>query len=502
MAGLESSDVINARKNDWRVGPLIYQVMVDRFAPSESLDSKRDLYAAPRLLKEWNELPKHGKFLEDHSVWTHELEFWGGDLQSVIAKSDYFSQLGVDCVYLNPIHESFTNHKYGAIDYRKISPEFGTRDDVRKLAETLHSKELRLMLDGVFNHMGRRAPAFQKALANQNAPERSSFNFDSKYEFGYSAWDNAPSLPELNLENEAIQNDIWRGDDSVIASFLKDGVDGWRLDVAYDIGPKYLSELTQEAHRVKSDSCVICEVWSDPTGWSSVCDGVMNFNFRQMLMHLFEGALSGAQAARIFASQIKLGCEEGLLKSWLILDNHDTIRLRNLFSKRKERAFAQTLQFTLPGAPCIYYGVEVGMKGGDDPGMRAPMRWDLVTDGNEERQRILRLIKIRKGNPALKYGSTRFLDSEELLAFCRFTDDSREAMVIVANPSDKEITEVISPGISTWLHFTPLEDQLSDYVTASHSGLVHVTVPPKTVRVLKVNIYSGEKGYTAYKRIR
>ena len=124
-----------ARERDWRNGAVVYQVLVDRFAPSTNLDAKRHLYLGPKTLRRWDELPQHGHYLESHKLWSHEIDFWGGDLASTAARLDHIQQLGAGVLYLNPVHLGYTNHKYDALDYQAVSPEFGTRDDVKALAD-------------------------------------------------------------------------------------------------------------------------------------------------------------------------------------------------------------------------------------------------------------------------------------------------------------------------------------------------------------------------------
>jgi len=224
------------REQDWRNGALVYQVLVDRFAPSGDLQTKLHLYEAPRTLRTWTETPKKGTYLEDVQLWSHELDFWGGDLGSLRRSLDYLDELGVDVLYLNPIHAGFTNHKYDALDFEKVSPEFGTRKDVKSLAKDLHKREMRLVLDGVFNHMGRHSEIFLQAANNPKSQYRDWFYFGDEYPGGVRVWAQAKNLPELNLENRSVQKYIFGARNSVVQQYLKQGVDGWRLDVAYDIG--------------------------------------------------------------------------------------------------------------------------------------------------------------------------------------------------------------------------------------------------------------------------
>jgi glycosidase len=150
-----NAEIFAARERDWRNGAIVYQVLVDRFAPSARLEDKRGLYPAPKVLRDWSEAAQPGSYLEDEKLNSQELDFWGGDLASVLSRLDHVESLGADVLYLNPIHLAYTNHKYDALDFQQISPEFGDRTDFVRLAADVHARGMKLVLDGVFNHMGR-----------------------------------------------------------------------------------------------------------------------------------------------------------------------------------------------------------------------------------------------------------------------------------------------------------------------------------------------------------
>lgn len=164
------ASVYEAREKDWRNGAIVYQILVDRFAPSANLAAKQALYPAPKVLRDWHELPHPGIELADQKLNSQELEFWGGDLQSARARLDHVQQLGATAVYLNPIHLAWTNHKYDALDFKAISPEFGTREDFRQFAREAHQRGMKVVLDGVFNHMGRNSTPFKEAMAKADSP--------------------------------------------------------------------------------------------------------------------------------------------------------------------------------------------------------------------------------------------------------------------------------------------------------------------------------------------
>ena len=224
------ANIYKTRLLDWRNGAIVYQVLVDRFNPSKRLKEKMALYQYPKKLNDWQTLPKPGKFLNDVKYWSHELDYWGGDLTSLMEKLDYIKDLGVDVLYLNPIVESLSNHKYDATDYQKISKEYGTKADLQNLIDKTHQSDMKIMLDGVFNHVGVNNPLFI-AAQDEASPYRDWFDFNEAYPEGVRLWAEAKSLPELNLENNAVKDYIYRDKNSVIRSYLNDGVDGWRHEL-------------------------------------------------------------------------------------------------------------------------------------------------------------------------------------------------------------------------------------------------------------------------------
>ncbi len=286
------AQVFAERERDWRSGSLVYQVLVDRFAPSANLPAKRDLYAPPKRLRAWDETPKKGDYLPEARLSSHEIEFWGGDLASLLSRLDYIQQLGADVLYLNPIHLAYTNHKYDALDYQQISPEFGGRDDFIRLADEVHRRGMKLVLDGVFNHLGRNAPIFKEALANPASPWRDWFFIGQQYGGGARAWCGFHNLPELNLENPAVRAYLYEAPDSVARSFLRDGADGWRLDTAFELGYRFLGDLTQAAHAEKPGSLVVGEIVNYPDKWLKAIDAVMGFTLRQVVLGAAAGEIS------------------------------------------------------------------------------------------------------------------------------------------------------------------------------------------------------------------
>jgi cyclomaltodextrinase / maltogenic alpha-amylase / neopullulanase len=492
--------VYAAREKDWRNGAVVYQVLPDRFAPSAQLDAKRHLYPPPKVLRNWDQNPQRGTYLEDARLWSHEIEFWGGDLASLQTRLDHVQRLGADVLYLNPIHLAYTNHKYDAFDYHAVSPEFGTRDDVKALAKNVHSRGMKLVLDGVFNHMGRNAPIFKDAQSNPKSKWRDWFYFGPQYQSGARVWWLAENLPEINLENKAVRDHVYGARDSVVRSYLRDGVDGWRLDVAVDIGFQYLSELTRAAHAEKPGSLVVGEIANYPKEWMPAVDGVMNFTLREIILRTAGGQMEAALAQKMIDRMVADAGPGKLLQSWIMLDNHDTPRLATALPDEQRRRLAQVLQFSLPGAPNLYYGSEVGMTGGGDPEMRGPMRWELVRDDNPTLAWTRQLVALRKAHRALRIGDYRPITAHRLLAFERYTDRALDTVLVIANPGATEVSETVLVGNSKLMNNWDLVTLDGSVRVKIMTGMLNITLPPGGFLVLKPEASPGG-GYSAYKRV-
>lgn len=501
---LADAKVFEAREKDWRNGAVIYQILIDRYVPTANLEAKRHLYPSPKILREWHELPMPGVELADLKLNSQELEFWGGDIQSAQTKLNHVKQLGATAIYLNPIHLAWTNHKYDAFDYKAISPEFGNREDFKSFAAHAHQLGLRVVLDGVFNHMGRNSPQFIDAMTNPKSKWRNWFAIGSQYKGGARSWTGFQNLPELNLENSDVRQYLYEDPNSVVRGYLRDGADGWRLDTAYELGLPYMRALREAARKEKKDAVVIGEIVNYPDKWLTAMDGVMNFTLRQIILSAAQGELSPAGAARMTERMIEDSGIEPMLKSWNVIDNHDIPRIATQLSDTKQRRLVQALQFTLPGSPNIYYGSEVGMTGGADPENRNPMRWDWVSPHHPEMIWMKKLIALQQKNRALRIGNYRRIESERLFAFERYTDKSLETRLILANPGPIDITERVMVANAGLMDDTPMVDLLGSdpdkFISTMGPGLINITVPAQTVMVLKP-VERELGGYSRYKRV-
>lgn len=496
----QKRDLFLAREKDWRNGGIVYQIFVDRFVPSSNLKAKAHLYQAPRSLQPWHSLPQRGFKDAKTRYWTHELAFWGGDLQSVMTKLDYLKNLGVNTVYLNPIFEAYSNHKYDTYDYENISPEYGTIEDLKKMIITLNEKGMKLVLDGVFNHMAIESPRFIDA-SKPNSSLRDWFVFGKEFPTGFRLWHNAPSLPELNLPNPAVREYLFSGSNSIVKRYIKMGIAGWRLDTAIELGYHYLSELTEAAHQANPQSLVVGELNNYPQGWAPSMDGTMLLPLRDLIIQTIRGSIQ----PNIFAANVGQMVEESgietILKSWVLLENHDLGRIATDLKDWAQYQLAKTLQFTLPGTINLYMGEEIGTPGGDDPLNRAPMNWQMVEKGNEYLSLHQKLIHLRQQERALRIGDIKFLHSTNLIAYLRTTDQVEEMVVVVINPSDKPIKETIfvtEPMLKSHNHFIDL--LTGKEILTSYGILLPIEIPAKTSWILKPNL-KPLHGYTAYKNI-
>jgi glycosidase len=497
----DRKDIFLRREKDWRIGGIVYQIFVDRFAPSLSLETKRHLYNAPRTLHAWDELPKRGVKDPQTRYWSHELAFWGGDLMSILSKIKYLKQLGVDTIYLNPIFEAMSNHKYDTYDYERISEEYGSMEEFKQLIKVFKENNLKLILDGVFNHMAIGSPKFKEANQGPSNEYRSWFVFGNQFPTGVRLWHNAPSLPELNLKNSKVRDYLFNADDSIVKRYIALGIDGWRLDTAIELGFDYLYELTTAAHLANPNSIVIGESNNYPQGWAPAMDGTMLLPLRDLIIQTVKGGIS----AKVFSNVVKkMIAETGIdtiLKSWILLENHDTSRIVDDLPSFAEYQLAKTLQFTLPGTINLYMGEEIGTPGGDDPLNRAPMNWQVVEKGNAYSKLHQQLIQLRQQHRALRIGDIKFLESDQLIAYIRITDRYDEVVVVIVNPKDKPIQEMImisDPLLKSHNKFINL--LTGEIVMTSYGILLPITIPAKSSYILKPDL-SPVHGYSPYKNI-
>ncbi len=501
----ELSAVFRARDDDWTMGKVVYQIVPDRFH-ARDIDAKLDCYAPPRRLAPWTEPAKRGEPMPDEGVWSHELTFYGGDLAGITDKLGYAKDLGADVILLTPVFEARTYHGYDTLDYHTIAPHLGTRDDLRDLVGACHRLGLRIILDGVFNHMSMHAPWFQEALADAGSSRREWFDIDpDRFEHGFRCWAGVKNLPEMQVEHEPLRDAIHRAPDSVVRSYLRNpGIDGWRLDVAWELGTTILSELVSHAHAERADSVVLGEIWTPPASpggsWVPPLDGLLLLSVRELLLHWVEGRISGSRAARVLQTMVEDAGIEALLRSHIVVENHDTPRIHSKVPDPDARRAVQTLAAALPGNFSFLYGMEIGLEGSRDPEMRGPMPWSEVREDHPVLAWTKRLLATRRAHRAMRIGDYLALDSESLFAFQRSTDRYADTIWVMANASDEHVCETLYLRDARLMN-GDLVDVMTGERVGTHAGFCRVEVASRSVRILG-HVDHGAWQYDPYKRIR
>jgi glycosidase len=461
-----------------------YHIFPDRFCRLSIPPSEEFADRDRRIHENWEDIPEFKPSRKGSGeLWN--CDFFAGSIKGIISKLDYLDELGVSCIYLSPIFEAFSNHRYDTADYMKIDPMLGTEDDFTLLCREAKEHGIRIILDGVFNHTGSDSVYFNKegryseagAYQSKNSPYYRWYSFES-WPDKYASWWGIGTLPQVNENTPSYTDFICRNSDSVVKRWLSAGASGWRLDVADELPDGFIAEINSAARSVKEDAVIIGEVWEDASNKVSyserrqyilqnMLDGVMNYPFRDALI----GYLRGDPA---YEFMDRMEClrenypSEVLYSCMNILGTHDTPRILTLLGggddilyeskdiqsrhlltyEQRQTALSllklgSVIQFCFIGSPCVYYGDEAGMEGWGDPFNRRSYIWGSEDLSIQEWYR--RLGAIRKSESSLRGGVLRYLSADKgILAFERYNiTDGRECdnLIIVCNrdPFDAEL---------------------------------------------------------------
>ncbi|MBO8167017.1 MAG: glycoside hydrolase family 13 protein [Kosmotoga sp.] len=381
----------------------IYQIFPDRFYNGNPFND-------PQPLRKWKQKPSRGSF-------------FGGDLSGITKKLNYLKHLGIGAIYLTPIFEAPSTHKYDTKDYLKIDSGFGTLEEFKRLLKRAHKFDIKVILDGVFNHTGDHFWAFEDARKNGKK---------SRYWDWYNIY-NYPikRKPKPNYEHAGIYYipKLKHDNPEVIAHFVKVvqywtkiGIDGWRFDMSWCIGPDFWKKITQAALAINKDIIFIGEYWEEPSEFLKKYPfhGATDYIFRKATLQLLNKKIEPKEYLNVIQYKIE---DRNTWYCWNMLGSHDTQRLLGQLHGSVERAkMAFTLQFTIPGLPLIYYGDEIGLFGGKDPDCRRPFDWNKKHWKKEIFEHIRELIKLRKERSALSIGDIKILEIEkDGFSFERFT---------------------------------------------------------------------------------
>jgi glycosidase len=418
----------------WVQDAIFYQIFPDRFYRSEQ--NKQSI-----VLQDWGSPPT-------------VRGFQGGDLRGIIEKFDYLLDLGVNALYLNPIFSSTANHRYHTNDYFKIDRTLGTLEDFRALLDVAHSNHVRVILDGVFNHSGRGFFAFTDLL--DNGPESRYLNwyfingfpldaFGSGKATRYKAWWDIKDLPKLNTDNPAVREYLM----NVSRYWIDQGVDGWRLDVPAEIDDdEFWAEFRQEVRKVNPDAYTVGEIWDGNPRWvgDEHFDGLMHYTLRDAILKLIGREIKVTEFAEQMEGFLKMYPQENVYAMYLALGSHDTRRLMTKLDDDLEKVkLAFMLQFGNPGAPAIYYGDEIGLKGGKDPDNRGAFPWDENEWNHDLRDYVKKLIAARKRHQALRRGDLQRVYLSQENGWYAFARTLGEDQVVVAINATQEPHQLSIP---------------------------------------------------------
>lgn len=452
---------------EWVQDAIFYQIFPDRFARSERAGK-------PGIeFESWDSPPT-------------TFGFKGGDLYGIVERLDYLQELGVNALYLNPIFSSASNHRYHTYDYYEVDPLLGGNSALRLLTDELHKRGMRIILDGVFNHASRGFWQFHHVLETGSAsPYKDWFYFDpdrlhgkkhwgayptaheinaineegSFKAIGYQGWWNLPALPKFKVETPAVREFLF----SVAEHWIRFGIDGWRLDVPGEIDDdRFWQEFRRRVRAINPEAYIVGEIWYEAQRWlqGDQFDATMNYLLTAASLSYFgadhldmplikhAGGLEHRvhrMDAAAFAAEIErlyhLYPEPITYAQLNLLDSHDMPRFLSCVSGSKT-AFQQALLFvhTFPGAPCIYYGDEIGIDGRHDPECRKSFPWDENRWDESLLSYTQACTRLRKDHPALRRGSFQRLCAEgNVYAFGRRLENER---LITAFNTGKHAQEV------------------------------------------------------------
>lgn len=415
---------------DWLDEAVVYQIFPERFNNGNSdLD--------PANLKNWGDLPKRDSF-------------FGGDLQGIYDKLDYLKDLGVNTIYLTPIFESLSNHKYNIDDYLKIDEHFGDEEIFEKLVNKAHDKDMKIILDAVFNHSGFNFFAFEDLRKRgENSKYKDWYIYDSlplqtEIPVNYETFArNIPNLPKLDTANKEVQDYLLKVTEYWMKNF---DIDGWRLDVADEVDSSFWRRFRKKVKSLDKDAYIIGEVWHSGMKWlqGNQFDAIMNYSFTEAVIDFIAKDKIGPSEFDNRLALNRMNYREDITNSLLnLLDSHDTPRiLRHCNEDKDKMKLAVLFQMTYPGVPMVLYGDELGLTGGDDPDSRRCMPWDDDKADYDLRAYYKKLIKIRKNNKILQKGEFESFvinEAKNIYSFKRKLEDREVIVIINNNPEKREI---------------------------------------------------------------
>ena len=454
---------------------VVYQIFPDRFCRLE-LPDPAGMVGSRTIHENWSNLPD---WRPDAQGEVRNCDFFGGSLQGILSKLDDLADFGVTVLYLNPVFESASNHRYNTADYRAIDPMLGTEDDFHHLCQEAKRRGIRVILDGVFNHTGSQSryfndDGFYSDTGAAQSPDSPYYHWYSFHPWpaDYDAWWGIRTLPAVREDAPDYRDFIIRGQDSVVRHWLRAGASGWRLDVADELPDDFIGEIRTAMEETAPDSFLLGEVWEDATTkiaysmrrrylLGQELHGVMNYPFRTALIAYLLGG--DADEFRETLESLRENYPPHAFYSLMnFLSTHDTPRILTVLGadhvpgSKEERAvfrlsparrqlglkrlrLAALVLFTFPGAPTVYYGDEAGMEGWEDPFNRAGYPWGQ--EDSELKSFFSKLAHLRREQPALQTGQLHWRwTAGSLLVFARELDGQLLTTVVNAADTPQTLT--------------------------------------------------------------
>ncbi|CAM3172448.1 alpha-glycosidase [Paenibacillus lupini] len=434
----------------WVKDAVFYQIFPERFANGDpSLN--------PEKTEAWGGKPT-------------PTNFFGGDLQGVLDHLDHLVELGINAVYFTPLFEATTNHKYDTENYMRVDRHFGTNEKLKELVEACHKRGIRVLLDAVFNHAGRTFPPFVDALKNGEKSVYANWFHVREWPLQvidgiptYETFAFEPMMPKLNTENPDVKAYLFN-----VARYWieKIGVDGWRLDVANEVDHQFWREFRKAVKQVNPEAYILGEIWHDAMMWleGDQFDSVMNNPFTNAVLDFFGHQSIDAKAfADAIGRQLAAYPQQVTETAFNLLDSHDTPRLLTICGDEVDAMkLAVLFQLTYPGAPCIYYGDEVGMNGEGDPDCRKCMVWEPEQQNLELLAFYKQALALRREHAALRSSDIRFLqaaDGEDGGVIVYERRDEAERILVAMNTRGREAVAAVPAG-GVWVSLLEEQRQL------------------------------------------
>jgi cyclomaltodextrinase / maltogenic alpha-amylase / neopullulanase len=379
--------------------------------------------------------------------------FFGGDFEGIIQHIDYLVDLGITGLYFTPIFKALSNHKYDTIDYMEIDPQFGDKATFKRLVDICHQNGIRVMLDAVFNHSGFYFQPFQDVLEKQEESKYKDwfhlreFPVQTNPKPNYDTFAFTEQMPKLNTENSEVKKYLLDVAKYWIEEF---DIDGWRLDVANEVDHSFWREFRKAVKSVQNDIYILGEIWHDSMPWlqGDQFDAVMNYPFTHGALEFFAKRKSNAEKFSYVMTNVLHHYPNNVNEvAFNLLGSHDTPRILTIANENKDLVKLLFLfQLSFIGTPCLYYGDEIGLTGGQDPGCRKCMIWEEERQDLELLEFVKKLIQLRKEHPTFSNGGEfRFLEANNETNHIIYQKRSKDETIIIAINNSDDVINIRLP---------------------------------------------------------